>query len=850
MHRIALMAVALTVGGSIFGVACSCGSTPPVPCTTRADCPADQQCVQGYCSGDAVDGGPDSGPVLPTGCSPTRADNAARDTDCDGISDADEYAIGYGGADGGAAARTDPCNPDTDGDGVSDGVEVGRTLRLVATCTTFAADEDARTKTNPTVADTDGDGLSDGAEDTNRNGRVDPGEGSPLELDSDCDGYGDGQEAASAAGCRTDPSKLDTDGDGLTDGVEGGLVPPGADVTGCGSYDAGVVFDVESSTKTNPCVADSDGDGIMDGAEDTNHNGRVDPGEMSPTDAGDGSGPAQEVCTDAKLKPIALRKSGPADVQEALVTGFSEVTTLRGDGGVELGLAFFDPSTQVAGLVLTKTPAGDATAEEAFGRARLETVGNVGNALVQTYTSWDGFPGSRATYELTASGDVKTRLNALARAYLGASVTGLLSGTGTTAGPFKVQASYVVRSAQRAAVVVALVPSTGASEGALFSVDDVAGGTALAQAADGTGTQCEVFSATINQKVDFLWVVDDSGSMRSSQTAVANAGSLFGTRLSSAGLDWRVGAVTTGWYSAGYSVWDGSVRDFTTNAATMTTWFSSGSGTSFGTSGSGNERGFSGTLNYLRKLGPTVPCTSCGSVRGDALLNIIYLSDTREQTDVGEGATTAGYLAALGPLLPTQRVIHHGIVCPEGTTCDDGELVENPGKYHLAVRQTGGVLADIEVFNDSTQTQAQQATIDAIVAAAVGASGHQLQRPPIAPTIKVALELGGARGAACTVADVPRSRTNGWDIDSATRRISFFGDCIPRQTGVKAAVSYKYWVEQSADPNGDPCGGECAGEFTCDPNAKQCVCAPNCGGTCAAGFTCDMGNCTCQPGLN
>jgi hypothetical protein len=837
MNQRTLLALSFTC---LLGFGCVCGP-PPTKCATTAECPTGQVCSGGECRAGEPDGGGADASTVFTGCNPAAADNGARDTDCDGLSDAEEYTLTYG-----AGAKTNPCDADTDGDGLLDGREVGRVGSVAATCAAFSPDADPQSHTNPAARDSDGDGASDGEEDKNRNGRVDPGESNPERVDTDCDGYSDGQELQGASGCASDPSKLDTDGDGLPDGVEGGLVPPGADATTC-AYTA-LAFDAEPSTTTSACNADTDGDGIPDGAEDANHNGRVDPSELDPKNGTDATGPAQQVCSTSKLKPITLHLSGAADVQLALVPEFSEVTPLT-DATGQRGFVFYDSTTQVTGLALTRTPAGDATAEENYGAGRLQSTGAVSGRLIQTYTTWDGFPGARASYQLAGTGDAKTRINTLAQAWLGNGVSGLLAGTAPGSGPFQVQASYVVRSANRAAVVVALVPTTLYTGQALFSVDDVAGGTALAQAADTTGPQCEVFSATVNQAVDFLWVVDDSGSMSSSQRAVSGVGTLFASRLATAGLDWRAAAVTTGYYLN--SGWNGSVRDFTSSASTMSSWFDESNLTAwFGTNGSGAESGFDGVLSFLRKLGPRGRQLS--SLRPNAQVQLIYLTDTREQSATSETDSTTAYLSALAALVPGQTIMHHGIVCPEGMSCGYTELETTPGKYHTAIRQSGGVLGSILTFNPRNPTPAetaqQAATIDAILAAAVGATGHQLQRPPISATIKVAMETGGARGA-CNVDDVPRDRANGWDVDSATRRIAFFGNCIPRATGVKVALSYKYWIEGSPDPDGDPCQGECRDEFSCDTATKQCVCAPNCGGGCAVGLTCSMSTCTCD-GIN
>ena len=104
-------------------------------------------------------------------------ENPNLDSDDDGITDADERALG-----------SNPANPDTDGDGIQDGAE-----------------RDAGT--SPLLADSDNDGLGDNAE----------------------------------PGLNTDPTKADTDGDGALDGAEvafgsdpndAGSTPTGAAFTG------------------------------------------------------------------------------------------------------------------------------------------------------------------------------------------------------------------------------------------------------------------------------------------------------------------------------------------------------------------------------------------------------------------------------------------------------------------------------------------------------------------------------------------------------------------------------------------------------------------------------------------
>jgi Bacterial TSP3 repeat len=118
-------------------------------------------------------GGPEAG-------SPTAsAASAGKDSDGDGISDADERRYG-----------TDPHDADSDHDGVPDKVEIQR-------------------GTDPHASDSDHDGVSDKDE-------IDIGL-NPRDRDSDHDGVADGTELDND----TDPFDRDSDGDGKIDGSDG-----------------------------------------------------------------------------------------------------------------------------------------------------------------------------------------------------------------------------------------------------------------------------------------------------------------------------------------------------------------------------------------------------------------------------------------------------------------------------------------------------------------------------------------------------------------------------------------------------------------------------------------------------
>ncbi len=264
----------------------------------------------------ASSGGAGGGVII----DPNDPNNANKDSDCDGLSDAEELGTTYANG-----RKTDPAIADTDGDGILDGTETGRTGSVDAACTAFAGDQDPSTRTLPTEADSDLDGLPDGVEDVNHDGLAQSTETDPSKPDSDFDGLKDGEEDLNANGTvdpgETDPRKKDTDGDFINDGVEKNTThtePTKPDTDGdtcidsaedlnqngtvetaqgetdpnkasdCGpavnpDSDSDGIFDaVETATGTDKNNPDTDGDGIKDGVEDKNHNGAVDPGETNP----------------------------------------------------------------------------------------------------------------------------------------------------------------------------------------------------------------------------------------------------------------------------------------------------------------------------------------------------------------------------------------------------------------------------------------------------------------------------------------------------------------------------------------------------------------------------------------
>lgn len=886
---------------------------------------------------------------------PGEANPRVRDTDGDGINDWVEKNV----------TGTDPTRADTDGDLCPDGLEdfnqdgvrdPGETSPLDGTdcgpSTIRDSDGDGlpdvlenATGTDSNLADTDRDGLSDGVEDRNHNGVVEGNETDPRRIDSDCDGLIDGPDDL-ARGYRgedqnrngvtepgeTSPVKFDTDGDGIRDGVERSVVV-NPDPTHCPQF----VPDADPATSTLATRTDTDGDGIPDGAEDSNQNGKVEPGELDPNDATTGvdGGPAGKVCTLDKLRPVIFREEGQADLQVALADSFTELATVTA-GGQARGLMGFDPTHDVAFLLYRETQLYDGGAPDAgspnqdqlalYARLLAGNLGSISLPIVQNFTTWDGFAAQQAFYDNGSPIDVKTRANQIANALLGPGSGALTAGGATPASLFRIQAEYVHRSAGSVVALFALTPLENYQAPAIFKVTDTAGGSALAQFGDTNAIQCETFTSG-TPKVDFLFVVDDSCSMASSQAALSDTATAVANELNASSLDWRIAMVTTGYHTV-VGGNGGVLRGFTRNIDEFIAWLTSGStcvsgvcslpvpdggpfqiplcpggsitsgGCWVGTTGSGAE----GSLGAARKAVDAITLdggTESTRKRGDATLVVVLLGDADDQTT--GYSTTQGFLGfgSACPLCedvmdfvqyfqgtgatsltknPTGAAIPvHGIICPDSNTNCNSEF-QNPG-----VQRNGTVVDATGGFRGSLLTATSIAsTMKNVIGGTIAAAGYKLLKPPMGASVKVA--VSGSFDAGCpTPDDLPRSRLNGFDFDGVNRTVSFFGACRPYAVGTPVAVSYRYWVDVTGNVNGTPppcvndpafdpnaadfclgplvcnlalnvcecpsdCGGPPPPNQVCNANKLVCAyqCTADCGGTCLAYELCEPASCTCQ----
>ena len=758
---------------------------------------------------------------------------------------------------------------------------------------------------------------------------VDPANPDNAVLDTDCDGISDADEFSATyddgAGTskHTEAANPDTDGDGLPDGLESGrtqVIEPSR----CTSF---FKPDLDSVTTTNPVNADTDGDGVRDGVEDLNQDGHFDnPGEGDPNSASSqGTTTVVNACSDANLVQVVFDRSQPADVQLATV-GFTEKLPVT-VGGVEKGWLYWNPTRSVGAFALEKaTVEADVAAMEAAGQSAFAAMGAVTNPLVQTFTTWDAYPGMKATYNWAAAGDAKTIMNTIATTFAGSGAS-QWSGTAGGPGPWVLRVEYVRRSGNTADIVGAFArPSDYANESVAMAVDDVMNGSAFAQSDDTGSVQCEAFQRQAYSKLDILWVVDNSGSMANDQEAVRAASAQMMVVLGRSPVDWRMALVTTSYYVNTHRVVERDLKQFTRDPSVFASWFtratpwasstdyvvgarvsnsaatnddqdfltnyvctdggessSTGLGphsdrppttgpiadggvewhfdpTWVGTAGTGTEKALLAAKNAIDEF------RGAGELRSDAKLVVIFLSDTDDQA-YPSGATHCGGGYAANNKDPAcndistyvsffnnydgqgSKALAHGILCRDLVAgCSD--MANLTHRVQDLVNHQGGVLGSIKDFAQGTNAID---TLTEIVRDAAGAtSPYHLSKAPISASFKVALEgdtvgvCPPVVGSTANIADVPRSRTDGFDYYAPTNSILFYGNCRP--SAGQVALSYRYWVPGNCPADGcsADCSPTCQERQLCIHETNTCVWPADCGGICQPDETCDTSNGTCR----
>lgn len=298
----------------------------------------------------------------------------------------------------------------------------------------------------------------------------------------------------------------------------------------------------------------------------------------------------------------------------------------------------------------------------------------------------------------------------------------------------------------------------------------------------------------VQRKIDILWVIDNSGSMETSQTNLANNFSSFINRFSALNYDFKMAVTSTDAYLAYH---------YNQNSRSK---FKDGSGTNhsgvfvmdkftpsleqvfmknitLGINGSGDERAFSSMEHTI--LNPL----NAGFHRDGAFFAVIIVSDEDDFSHYDWQNGTSSYYAIknytdtslfkkdrwislLNTLTkhdPKSGINDYSVsaIAIKDEACRtylnnsfSGRLIGT--RYFELVDATGGVKGDLcGNFADSL-TQISDKVIEL-------ATTFKLDREPYESTIQVIVDG----------MTVPISSTNGWTYDSLNWTITFHGNAIP-----------------------------------------------------------------------
>lgn len=598
--------------------------------------------------------------------------------------------------------------------------------------------------------------------------------------DCDFDGLNDCEELALG----TDPCVADTDGDGLTD------------------YE-------EVLLGTDPLNPDTDGDGVPDGEEV-----RLGLDPLAPVSFPDGINDGERwiinACDEPASEPVHYYVSeehtlgGENTFQYnignwhvALPTAFDNyrelgIAGLSASGGQPVdrkaAAVYDDPSSEVAGFLLTHTPPTEQQTPQEVIAAHRTKLGQVGRVLQDatggTFRTHNGREAAIGRYliQLSEASSYKAvrdsilfRLATFSRE----DVTGLPAASGATYRNYRVFVSSVYRThangARQVVTSVAIAPAEKYDSRQIvqFRMDDLINTTNLAQAPDEHKLRCTRKQPVKNSKVDFYWVLDQSGSMARHYDKVIAVTNEFYEMLETTGLDYRLGVTTMDQAYHGRLIegtgWHTDRETFTAAVNAAKNWQGDG-GREFGLLMA--EKG----IKYMRGLEGNAPPHE--RIRPDATLVTIWLSDERDQTmkDTNNNQQILDDWMLFFP----QHTIGFAIVS-DGAPCGEDARI-----YREIAQATGGSSTSL-CAGDMSET------IENIIYTASGYTGLTLPQTPISSSLRVFLDGRW----------VPRSRTNGFDYFASTDSIAFFGSYRPNEEDNEIpshiAVNYEVWNSRSKD---------------------------------------------------
>lgn len=303
-------------------------------------------------------------------------------------------------------------------------------------------------------------------------------------------------------------------------------------------------------------------------------------------------------------------------------------------------------------------------------------------------------------------------------------------------------------------------------------------------------SQGYLLNAVTSNKVDILWLIDNSGTMGPKQTNLANSINSFMDKFSSKNMDYRIAVVTTDIrpvdpaapadpnVSGQGACFVGSpsiITPSTPNAAAALA-----TNANVGFFGSSDAHGLNAVSLALSE--PNLSECNSGFLRADAFLAVIEFSDADDNTS----ATVNGLLNYLDQVKPPISTANGGSVRSyfvSSMVVDDlskaecqalGPFSELGTKFLNIANATGGTIASI---CDADFSQGLLAVSNKILESS---TAIQLASVPDQSTI-IVYQNGS---------QISKSSSNGWTFESSTNRIIFHGSGIPTNAGIYVQIDY------------------------------------------------------------
>lgn len=324
---------------------------------------------------------------------------------------------------------------------------------------------------------------------------------------------------------------------------------------------------------------------------------------------------------------------------------------------------------------------------------------------------------------------------------------------------YRLHVGVIYFSASDIIIMAVVTPSDIASNYSHYADQLSSSTVVITSGATPTPTEQSFIAQAGGGIADFLFVIDNSGSMGDEQVAVGNAATAFEAAITNSGLDFQIGIITT----------DSDIlRDGSTDGAFTNNMTEFTSDINIGTGGSATETGIYFAERSLQSIAKgdaadgTV--TTAGHPRTNASLSVIILSDEASQYTSRSGG------AAFDPasnLFISRKYRVYSIIEPADNVAS---------QYDELAQSTGGSVADID---NLTAIPAIMNNI--ALDAGAASSNFTLSNTPIYSTIT--LTKNGLAIAA--------SFLNGWSYNLSTNSITLHGTAVPTG-GETIRITYSY----------------------------------------------------------